>query len=160
MTTTNKKHLDAIADRALQALKEHGLTQRPSWTFKWDHAVRRFGSCNFVKRCITVSKPLAALNSFAEAEDVILHEVAHALVGRGYGHGPRWVAQARAIGCNGQRCYDSSVARPTAKFIATCPACGKRFERNRRRRTACGPCCRQHNGGRYDSRFDWVWTRR
>jgi predicted SprT family Zn-dependent metalloprotease len=156
---TTRRHLDAIADRAIEALHKFGLRSK-GWTFEWDHAVRRFGSCRHDTRRLTISRHLAALNTLAEAENVILHEIAHALVGSGVGHGRRWVAQAQAIGCTGKRCYDSSVAQPPAKWLATCPACGACIKRNKRRRAACGACCRRHNGGRYDARFAWVWTRR
>ena len=82
------KHLKSIEQRAEAALREHGLTQK-GWTFRWDRAVRRFGICNYSKKRITVSRTLAALNDFAKSEDTVLHEIAHALVGRGVGHGPK-----------------------------------------------------------------------
>jgi hypothetical protein len=154
---TTESHLDAISVRAIEALREHGLTQK-GWRFDWDRAVRRFGSCKYETRRITLSRHLAALNTFAEAKDTILHEVAHALVGSGVGHGPRWVAQAKAIGCTGKRCYDSAVAEPPAKWRGTCPACGHEAKGNSRRRLACSKCCKRHNGGRFDARFALTWT--
>jgi hypothetical protein len=154
-------HLEAIERLARQSLHEHGLTQQ-GWTFEWDNAIRRFGYCRYSRLSITISKPLCALNTYAEAKDTILHEIAHALVGSGVGHGPTWVAQARAIGCNGQRCYNSYlVTRPPSKFIGTCPVCSGQIERNRRRRNlACLTCCRKRNRGQWDARFILEWTRR
>lgn len=154
------RHLEAIEQLAKESLREHGLTQK-GWAFQWDNSIRRFGLCRQRRRCITISKPLCALNTYAEAKDTILHEIAHALVGPGMGHGPTWVTQALAIGCNGKRCYDSSVVvLPPSKFIGTCPACSDYILRNRRNRNhACVLCCRKRNRGRWDARFILEWTR-
>jgi SprT protein len=160
---TKRRHLEAIRRRAVEALREHGLTKQ-GWTFQWDHAVRRFGYCRFDTQRITISRHLAALNTLAEAENTILHEVAHALVGHGAGHGPRWVAQAQAIGCTGTRCYSVHVSEPPEKWIGTCPGCravvARKIRRPRSRRVACGRCCRQHAQGRFDARFALAWVRR
>ena len=152
-------HLKAIEQRAKKELREYGLTKL-GWTFRWDNATRRFGSCWYSKRVITLSKPLSALNSFAEAEDTILHEIAHALVGGGVGHGPKWVKKAQSIGCNGNRCYDRTVVVPPPKFVGTCPVCFKQSVANRRRVCACYACCRLHNGGKWTPKFSLRWTRR
>jgi hypothetical protein len=152
------KHLKSIEQRAEAALREHGLTQE-GWTFRWDRAVRNFGCCRHHQRRITLSKILCALNAFAAAEETILHEIAHALAGPHAGHGPKWVAQAKAIGCDGKRCFSTPVATPPPKWVGRCPACGWSTRRNRRRpRGACLSCCRRHNGGFYDKRFKIVWT--
>lgn len=41
--------------------------------------------------------------------------------------------------------------------VYACPACGRRVNRCRRlsntQRSACGDCCRVHNGGMFDARF-------
>jgi|TARA_R110000824_G_scaffold186284_7_gene367563 predicted SprT family Zn-dependent metalloprotease len=155
---TNRRHLDAIEELAQEALREHGLAQK-GWTFQWNRAVRRSGICRFGKRRIGLSKPLAALNSFAESKDTILHEIAHALAGFDAGHGPRWVALAKSIGCNGERCAGRAVVLPPSKFIGTCPVCSGRLRRNRRTRCACASCCRRLNDGRWAPQFELRWTR-
>jgi ribosomal protein L37AE/L43A len=44
-----------------------------------------------------------------------------------------------------------------AQHVYACPACGRRVTRTRRlsntQRSACGDCCRVHNGGAFDARF-------
>jgi len=44
------------------------------------------------------------------------------------------------------------------KFLYVCPSCSQRVERVRKfeRHTACLACCRKHNGGHYDPRFQFV----
>ena len=52
----------------------------------------------------------AATADDAEIEDTLLHEIAHALVGRRHHHDAVWRAKAREIGCTGQRCHSVSFA--------------------------------------------------
>ena len=49
----------------------------------------------------------------------------------------------------------------TAGVQATYPGCGTVTRRARRptRAQACGPCCAQHAGGRFDPRFTLRWSR-
>jgi predicted SprT family Zn-dependent metalloprotease len=138
MTQADAKRL------ALELMKAHGLR---GWSFAFDRAVTRFGSCNERRRRITLSAKLTELNDAAAVRDTILHEIAHALVGIRAGHGPKWRKTALAIGCNGQRCYGDEVRAPAAKFIGTCPTCGYKLHRLRRRRVSCGKCDRRFNPG-------------
>lgn len=142
-------------------MNDHGLT---GWTFQFDRAKRRFGQCRYGIRTISLSGPLVALNSEEQVRNTILHEIAHALVGPGHGHDYVWRAKARAIGCDGLRCYESeAVARPPAAWAGTCPSCSKTVGRHRltdkAQRSACSACCNNHNRGRYDARFLLVWSR-
>lgn len=48
------------------------------------------------------------------------------------------------------------------RHVYECPCCARRVSRNRRlseiRRHACGECCRRHNGGAFDPRFQMRWV--
>lgn len=118
----------------------HGLV---NWSFDFDKAKVRFGCCNYRKRKITLSRELTTLNSEAWVRETILHEIAHALVGRGHGHDRHWRYAARAIGCTGNRCYDGRlVNQPLPNYLIQCPKCGGRVFRYRRptRGACCGRC--------------------
>jgi predicted SprT family Zn-dependent metalloprotease len=125
-------------------MKEHGLDER-GWTFSFDHARRRFGSCNLTRKRITLSRPLAFLNTEEQVRDTLLHEIAHALT-PGDGHGRRWKAMCARIGARPQRCYRENEViappRPAAPYLLGCPACGWWVERRRRptRRLLCRYC--------------------
>lgn len=97
--------------------------------FAFDNGKRRLGCTHFVvtgsssvAKKITLSRYYAALLSADEIRDVMLHEVAHALAGRGAGHGPAWKAIARKIGAKAQRCATPS-ASPEATVTGECPEC-------------------------------------
>jgi predicted SprT family Zn-dependent metalloprotease len=111
---------------------QHGLS---GWTFRFDHARRRFGSCRYGEKAITLSRPLTLLNDAGQVRDTILHEIAHALC-PGEGHGPNWKEQCRQIGAKPVRCYtDQSVrspARAPARYRMGCDRCGWWVDRRRR----------------------------
>ena len=132
----------------------------PSWTFRWDRALRRFGLCRWDERIISMSRTLAEMNDEATVRDTVLHEIAHGLAPRKAGHGPMWRAIAEGIGARPDRVVDASrVAMPPPAFVGRCPSCGWEAQTHRRRRVACRRCCAEHNRGRFSTRFEMVWER-
>lgn len=131
---------------ARSLLKRHGLTD---WSFRFDRATRRFGSCRPGERAITLSAPLTALNDEGHVRDTLLHEIAHALT-PGAGHGPAWKAACRRIGAAPVRCYrEGSGAgsvlappRPPAPYHVGCGKCGWWADRRRlpTRTLVCRSC--------------------
>ena len=125
---------------ALELMKKHGIER---WYFQFDNAKRRFGCCNYTVQLISLSKQLVLLNTKEKVKDVILHEIAHALVGRGKGHNWVWREMALEIGCDGKRCYSSEdTVIVKGKVEATCPKCGYTYRRHRMPKTqrSCGKC--------------------
>jgi predicted SprT family Zn-dependent metalloprotease len=115
-------------------MKQHGLVD---WSFRFDHARRRFGSCRCRLKLITLSRPLTFLNDETQVRDTILHEIAHALT-PGAGHGDLWKRKCREIGADPNRCYtDQEVVSPprrAASFEIGCTSCGWWHDRHRRTR--------------------------
>ncbi|HEX8525001.1 MAG TPA: SprT-like domain-containing protein [Tepidisphaeraceae bacterium] len=135
-------NLYAARDLARELMKQHGLS---GWTFRYDHARRRFGSCRYRAKVITLSKPLTFLNTEDQVRDTILHEIAHALAPED-GHGAKWKAVCRQIGANPKRCYsDEEVVSPPrreARYEIGCARCGWWHDRHRttRRKLVCRAC--------------------
>lgn len=111
----------AIAARAQEALREHGLAAE-GWRFRWDQAKRRAGACHFRTKTISLSAPIFRLEANrSDVEDTILHEIAHALVGPGVpAHGRIWQLKALAIGAKPVRCHKLETPTP---FVGVCE-CG------------------------------------
>jgi predicted SprT family Zn-dependent metalloprotease len=114
-------------------MRRHGLDAL-GWRFRFDHARRRFGSCRFKEKLITLSRTLTLLNPEGQVRDTVLHEIAHALT-PGDGHGPRWKARCAEIGALPNRCYDEvavvSPPRRAAPYRYGCRPCGWWVERRR-----------------------------
>ncbi|MEJ8285607.1 MULTISPECIES: SprT-like domain-containing protein [Curtobacterium] len=146
--------LETVRSRAEALITEH--LGAGSWAFGFDHAKTRAGQCDFARKRITVSRHLAARFSDDDVEQVLLHEVAHALAGARAGHGPKWKRTAAAIGYTGSRLHDGPIASELAPWIGTCPAGHEHFRyRTPTRPLACARCSR-----RFDARNAIVWRRR
>lgn len=149
--------LNEVREEATRLMRQHGLL--PVWSFRFDRSLRRFGCCQYRHHRITLSQHLCLLNPLLEIRETILHEIAHALVGPNVGHGPQWIAQAKAIGCRARRCYHDGVSVPQGRYVAECNNCHAKSYAHRRirREVACRQCCSAYNGGKYDPRFRLIF---
>ncbi|SDB91463.1 SprT-like family protein [Sanguibacter gelidistatuariae] len=145
--------LGEVRKIGLRLMALHGLQ---TWELTFDHARRRAGACHYASRKISVSRHLMALYDEPLVTDTLLHEIAHALVGHGAGHGPRWRAMARQVGCSGKRVIGPEAPRPAAPWIGVCSG-GHEVDRFRRPRSevSCLRC-----SPTFDRRFLVTWTRR
>lgn len=105
--------MDMNTARALAhtMMNDHGLTAR-GWTFHFDNAQRRLGLCKHSQRQITVSRYMTEAATREQFANTMTHEIAHALVGPGHGHGPIWKAKARSLGHSGDRTSLNPYTRP------------------------------------------------
>jgi len=95
-----------------------------------------------------------------EWEEVIRHELAHAVdfeLRKKSNHDRHWVAVANAMLSTGERTFtDNQIGdEKPSKYTLVCGSCGKESKKHRRptRESACGKCCREHNGGRFSKEF-------
>lgn len=135
----NLNEAQALARRLMD---ENGLSH---WQFDFDRASRRFGSCNWTRRQITLSWKLTALNTSEQVRETILHEIAHAMA-PGDGHGNKWRSACARLGIEPNRCYtDSEVKSPSRRmspFEIGCAQCDWWTPRFRRptRMLVCRMC--------------------
>jgi hypothetical protein len=109
--------LKQIRQYAYDKMLEWGLIKE-GWKFVWDtKARRRYGQCRYHKREIGITKQLAAINSFEETQDTVLHEIAHALAGAGHGHDSHWKHWCIKVGAEPTRCYRSEDQGGTVKTL-------------------------------------------
>ncbi len=143
---------EEIITIASDLMAQHDLfSQR--WKFRFDNAKSRLGNCSYRRRTISLSKHYAVKITEPEARDILLHEIAHALVGRGNGHNHIWKKKAIEIGCNGKRLYHGDV-HIKEKYMGVCPSCGRTIKRHRRKNLSCGKC----SGGTYNPKHKFVWS--
>ena len=141
---------------AEQLLKQYGLSD---YHFEFDEAVSRFGYCCESKKLISLSRQLTEMNALEAVRNTILHEIAHALTPH-QNHNEVWQRVCKAIGGNGQRCYDNNETEtPLTKYTAHCPNCSKDVQYNRKRkRLFCGTCYKANNK-RFNEEFKFKWIK-
>lgn len=101
-------------------LATYGLS--PEWTLAFDRAKMRAGLTNFQTKTITLSEYMIRAASEQDVRNILLHEIAHALVGPYHGHDDVWRAKALEIGCDGCTYHGlGSFAEPL--WTLDCP-CG------------------------------------
>lgn len=137
--------LDAAQKLAYQLMDDHLLGwESLAWSFKFDTAKRRNGSCHYGKRTITLSRYFVELNDEVEVRLTILHEIAHALT-PGHHHDAVWKAKCAELGGVPVTCFDSAsstrnVVKVEGKWRAVCPNCKSVFHRHRKVREGVRWC--------------------
>lgn len=92
----------------------------------------------FDTKTIVFSATLIEKWTKAQFTQIVLHEIAHALVGHSHGHDKVWAARARSIGYKGGRTHDLPTVE--ARWVLTCPDHGELGRRHNRSRKLL--CCR------------------
>lgn len=145
---------DYIAQIARDKMAEHGLDA--DWEFSFDSAKQRAGLCNYTDKLISLSKYMVHFHSIEQSEQVILHEVAHALAGKSSGHGPDWKKIAKSIGYRGEKFTGKEIAEQTATWIGECRNGHVHYRfKSPRAQLACGYC-----GKGFNPRNLISWTKR
>ena len=133
-----------VAFMARLKMAEHGLTS--PWEFIFDSAKQRAGLCNYTDHQISLSKYIVEYHSLDQSEQVILHEIAHALAGKSAGHGPNWKQVAKSIGYRGEKFTGKEIAEQTAKWIGECKNGHRHYRfKSPRSQLACGYCGKGFN---------------
>lgn len=126
------------------------------WSFGFDSAKKRLGVCKYEEHLISLSRYFVDLHSLEEIDQVVRHEIAHALAGSKAGHGPKWKKIATEIGYNHKRISGDEIGNATAKLIGNCPN-GHTVYRHRKPKTplSCSKCA-----PRFDRSYLITWTER
>jgi len=131
-----KERIESIQSLARLLLNQHGLKW---WRFRFDHSTRCAGSCNYSDRRITLSFELARIAPDAEILDTLLHEIAHALVGKKHNHDAVWKAKAIEIGCSGERTHQLEFS-PPRWYVACENRCWEQTADRCNRHLICRAC--------------------
>src|SRR5581483_6001841 len=95
------------AELACRLLVQHGLAD---WNFCFNHRKIYMGVCRHSRKRIELSRHFVEVNSDELIRDVILHEIAHALVGPMHGHDDVWRQKCLEIGARPNReCADAAM---------------------------------------------------
>jgi hypothetical protein len=117
VTTLNAIHPVAIINETRRLLDKYGI---PGWSVKTTRTTRMLGQCRHSEKLIRIS----IYQPDGDPMDTILHEIAHALVGPGHGHGHIWMAKARELGANPVKCQLAHLG-PGMGYRYACAECFK-----------------------------------
>ncbi len=128
--------IERVLKKGLDLMAEHGLK---NWSFKFDHSTRIAGKCSFQNRVISIAFDLARHGNEADIRDTILHEIAHALVGKGHNHDAVWKQKSLEIGCSGKRTHSLQFSPP--RWNVTCEnRCWTHTAQQRNSKLICRIC--------------------
>lgn len=142
-----------VISETRRLLATHG---KDDWGVGWDGAKRRAGATHYGKKMITYSRHLTSLYPPMVMREVVLHEVAHALVGPKHGHDQVWVMKVRELGGAPSRTLPATLPTVSAKWKGVCPKCGatRQLHSAPRRVVSCGQC-----SSSFDRALVFVWYR-
>ena len=156
--------LSALREIARELLRANGADRIASEVqIEWNARLKSCaGRADYRKKLITLNPEL--VRHPGEIDRTLLHELAHFLAQFRAGrrrvrpHGPEWRKACHDLGIGDEkRCHTLAFTTITRRrrFLYRCPKCWRDFPRVRRiRRTvACLACCRAHNRGKFDPRF-------
>ena len=101
---------------ALELMDDNGLL-KDGWSFVFNDNRSSLGLCRYATKTIELSIHFVDNASMFNVRDIILHEIAHALVGWQAGHGLKWKQKAIELGGSGERC---GMMNPPTKFKGEC----------------------------------------
>ncbi len=132
----SETQLAAVATLARELMANHGLNP---WSFQFDNGTKRAGCCDYANQVISLSYEYVKHAGEHAIRNTILHEIAHALVGRAHHHDAVWRAKAIDLGCSGERCHDVQFTPP--RYIMKCENnCWTATAERRRRGRICKKC--------------------
>lgn len=144
----NPQDLLTEASATIQSLPSSYTQSLKGWSLTTDQSKSAYGRTIYSKKLISLSVPLLKVNP-EHIEQVVLHEVAHALVGPGFGHSRIWKEVALTLGVvNPGSSLKGRMADP--KWIGICPL-GCRITRQRLTESVRLGRCASH-----ECKLDWT----
>lgn len=138
---------------ATSLMEKHGLYD-VGWSFRWTQHKRICGRCWIPCKVIDISEPIVKANGPELVQEIILHEIAHALSGR-RDHGPEWMKVAIDIGCKATG-RNVQVVQPPGKWPFKCGSCGMVYYKYRKVSPYRSFSCIKCGGKKYNPKFKMV----
>jgi hypothetical protein len=93
-------------------------------------------------KVISFSRYFLIIATKKQYDEATLHEIAHALVGPGKGHGSVFMEQCKKL-CTDEQYISDAIDYPIRKYTRICPRCGQRGGYHTNNRLRCAPCFKE-----------------
>lgn len=128
--------LEVARTRAAKILEKNNLND---WTVEFTRARRELARTRHRANTIFLSKYMVQIVDEEEFDGIVLHEVAHAKVGPGFGHGKEFYAMYNKLDPTGKFSKRGSNIM-TNKYTYICDECGITSPGDIKREYKCGLC--------------------
>lgn len=120
--------MDKLTEEKLKSAILHGYNLLSSngldeWSIKTNNKTSSLAETWHDEKTIFFSKKFIIVSDKEQFEGIALHEITHALLGPGYGHGNEFVDMCTKISHDNKYAC-RSIDIPLKKYILTCPKCG------------------------------------
>lgn len=136
MSSKEEEKIIKSALLAAEILIEHNLND---WKIRLGNMYVSIAGTNYPKKEIVYSKRFVKVATRDQFIGVTHHEVAHALLGRGFGHGKEFIDLCKKISPDPLYATES-VSIPIGKYILRCSNCNIESGANTRADRYCRPC--------------------
>lgn len=96
-----------------------------AWSFKFNSTKRAVGQCCYATCTIFVSRIYLEQLTEESLNDIIIHEIAHALAGHAAGHGAEWKAVCKQLGLENPASTITVIKAARGPWSAMCNKCNK-----------------------------------
>ena len=135
--TLIEKKFTQAAKLIADLMIENGLSD---WTIKTNAKRSALAETYYTRKEIQFSKFFLMVADKDHVTGVALHEIAHALVGVGHGHGKVFQDKCKEISPNADYAQRSVSIVSLRRFLLTCPSCGQSGSHNSSLVRYCGKC--------------------
>lgn len=141
--------------RGSQLLIENGLGD---WRVKVNNKRTSLAETWHKEKMIVFSKKFIMISTKEQFEGVALHEIAHALLGRGHGHDEKFVELCTKISGHNKYAQKSTTAN-IGRYMFSCPSCGQTASHNSNKDKYCGICFKNGETVKFNMRINKLEVR-
>ena len=133
--------VEQATNRAIQMLHQNGVGY---WRVKVTNGRKSLAITDHGERVVELSKRFILATNETDFHGIMLHEIAHILVGPGHGHGEKFKNKCAEIGLDtAYSCHDYPIYIQRYKYI--CENCGVLGSSEKKERFMCTNCLYQRN---------------
>lgn len=135
---------------ALGMLEDNGLYE---WSVKLNNKNTTSAETHHDDKTIYLSKRFLIITDSNNFRGVMLHEIAHAMLGPGFGHGEEFMSMCSKLEVSDEF-STHGVMMGIGKYVLSCSKCGQTGTHNSPRDKYCGMCAKDGEMTKFDRKIN------